>query len=202
MERRLISMESTSQKSQYKLTSEEHAAVPGKREMFRNTVSLLATAIAVCGPLPAQNVPTQTFSYELKQNYARRKDQITRAAAKMPERYYSFRATAEIRTYAQQLNHIAEVQAATCGSVLGQKPAVDTTKTSKAEVMAALKQSFGICDRAYDSTTDANAANIVGSVTRLSTLWFNASHDNEMYGTIAVYLRLKGIVPPSSEPAK
>ena len=170
--------------------------------MFRNAVSLLATAIAVCRPLPAPNVPSRTFSEELKQNYARRKDEITKAAAKMPERYYSFKATAEIRTFAQQLNHIAEVQAATCGSVLGQKPSVDTTKTSKAEVIAALKQSFDICDQAYNSTTDANAASMVGSVTRLSTLWFNASHDNEMYGTIAVYLRLKGIVPPSSEHAK
>jgi uncharacterized damage-inducible protein DinB len=195
-------MESASQKSQYKLTSVGQAAVPGKKQMFRNAVSLLATAIAVCGPLPAQNAAAQTLSAELNQNYARRKDEITKAAAKMPERYYSFRPTPEIRTFAQQLDHIAEVQAATCGSVLGQKPAVDTTKTSKSEVIAALKQSFDICDQAYNSTTDANAGNMVGSVTRLSTLWFNASHDNEMYGTIAVYLRLKGIVPPSSEPAK
>jgi uncharacterized damage-inducible protein DinB len=170
--------------------------------MIRNSALLFAIAIALCGPLPAQNAPKPTFTSELKQNYSRRKDQITRAAAKMPEENYSFRATPEIRTYAQQLNHIAEVQLAVCGSVLGQKPVADTTQTSKAGVIATLKQSFDVCDKAYDSTTEQNAEDAAGNGTRLGTLWFNISHDNEMYGTIAVYLRLKGIVPPSSEPEK
>jgi hypothetical protein len=164
--------------------------------VIRKPAILLFTAIE----LLAQSAAKPTFSGELKQNYARRKDQITRAAAKMPEEFYSFRATPEVRTYAMQLNHIAEVQLQVCGSVLGTKPAADTTRTSKADVMASLKQSFDVCDQAYGGTTDANASDVVGNGTRLGTLWFNASHDNEMYGTIAVYLRLKGIVPPSSEP--
>jgi hypothetical protein len=164
--------------------------------MIRKIELLLMAAVA----LSAQNAPKPTFSGELKQNYARRKDQITRAAAKMPEEFYSFRATSEVRTYAMQLNHIADVQLQVCGSVLGTKPTADTTKTSKADVMATLKQSFDVCDKAYGGTTEANAGDVVGNGTRLGTLWFNASHDNEMYGTIAVYLRLKGIVPPSSEP--
>jgi hypothetical protein len=171
--------------------------------MIGRDACLLASLLAVCSPLlVAQNALRPTFSVELKSNYARRKDQITRAAAKMPEENYGFKATRELRTFAQQINHISEVQAATCGSVLGQKPFVDTAKTSKADVMAALKQSFDICDQAYNGTTEANAGDPVGGGTRLGALWFNASHDNEMYGTIAVYLRLKGIVPPSSEPAK
>jgi hypothetical protein len=95
---------------------------------------------------------------------------------------------------------VAQAQAQTCGSVLGRKPAIDATQTSKADVMATLKQSFDICDEAYNGTTDANAGDAVGTGTRLGTLWFNNSHDNEMYGRIAVYLRLKRIVPPSSEP--
>jgi hypothetical protein len=170
--------------------------------MIRDARFALAGLIVLSGTIAAQNAPKPSFAAEVKANYARRKDQLTRAAAKMPEANYGFKAAPEIRTFADQVNHVAQVQvqAQTCGSVLGQKPAIDATKTSKANVMATLKQSFDICDEAYNGTTDANAGDAVGAGTRLGTLWFNNSHDNEMYGTIAVYLRLKGIVPPSSEP--
>lgn len=169
--------------------------------MIRDARFVLAGLIIPGGMLAAQNAPSPSFAVELKTNYARRKDQLTRAAAKMPEANYGFKAAPEIRTFADQINHVAQVQAQSCGSVLGKNPAIDATKTSKADVMATLKQSFDICDEAYYGTNDVNARDAVGGGTRLGTLWFNNSHDNEMYGTIAVYLRLKGIVPPSSESA-
>ncbi len=69
--------------------------------------------------------------------------------------------------------------------------------------MAALKASFDYCDGAYDSLTDAAAVQQVKIFgrpqTKLSALWGNLVHDNEMYGYMAVYLRLKGLVPPTSE---
>ena len=68
--------------------------------------------------------------------------------------------------------------------------------------MAALKASFDYCDGAYDSLTDATATQTVKIFgrpqTKLSALWGNLVHDNEMYGTLAVYLRAKSQVPPSS----
>ena len=68
--------------------------------------------------------------------------------------------------------------------------------------MAALKESFAECDKAYDSLTDATAGEMTKAArprTKLGTLVGNTAHDNEMYGAMAVYMRLKGIVPPSSE---
>jgi hypothetical protein len=77
------------------------------------------------------------------------------------------------------------------------------TKTSKADLVAALKASFDYCDPIYNSMTDASGAAMVKmfgrDVTKLGVLNFNIAHDNEMYGTAVAYLRIKGIVPPSSE---
>jgi len=74
---------------------------------------------------------------------------------------------------------------------------------SKADLQAALKDSFDTCDAAYAALTDANANDSVpsfrGNTTRLAALVGNVVHDNECYGNMVVYLRLKGIVPPSSE---
>ena len=84
-----------------------------------------------------------------------------------------------------------------------QKQGVSAGKTSKADLIAALKQSFDYCDSVYDSMTDAAGAakvNMFGrQMTKLGVLNFNTMHNNEMYGTMVAYLRIKGIVPPSSE---
>ena len=95
-----------------------------------------------------------------------------------------------------------------CGGAKGEMKRGDAAKkTSKAELVAALKASSEFCDDAYSGMTDAEGAIIVdsktplGSKTKIGLLNFNVAHDNEMYGTIAVYLRLKGLVPPSTEEA-
>ncbi len=78
------------------------------------------------------------------------------------------------------------------------------TKTAKADLVAAMKESVAECDAAFEMLTDANAAEMIktprGQRTRLGALVGNTIHDNEEYGYMAVYMRLKGIVPPSSEP--
>ena len=80
---------------------------------------------------------------------------------------------------------------------------VEKNKTSKADLVAALKDSFDTCDAAYAALSEANANEPVqsfrGPMPRLAALAGNVVHDNECYGSMAVYLRLKGIVPPSSE---
>ncbi|MGH7248858.1 MAG: DinB family protein, partial [Pseudomonadota bacterium] len=76
------------------------------------------------------------------------------------------------------------------------------SKTSKADIVAALQASIAECDKAYDSLTDASAVEMMKMGRRerskLGTLDGNTIHDNEEYGYLAVYLRLKGVVPPSS----
>lgn len=171
--------------------------------MTREALLALTGAIILTGSLAAQNNMNPTISGEVKQNYMRTKDLIMRAATKMPEDAYSFKATPEVRTFAQAIGHISEAQAMICGGIVGQPTRVDTSKTVKGDVIAELTKSFAVCDRAYDSINESNASQVGGAGfmggTLAGRLYGNLIHDNEMYGTIVVYLRLKGIVPPSSE---
>lgn len=144
------------------------------------------------------------MSTELKQMYTGLKTNLTKMAEKMPEENYSFKPTPEIRSFGQLIGHIADSQARTCSSVNGEaKNLGASSKTSKADLVAALKESFAICDTAYDALTDATAGEMVktarGQRSKLGALAGNVSHSNEEYGYTSVYMRLKGIVPPSSE---
>ena len=248
-----------------------------------------------------QSTPSSPFVAEAKKDYAAVKNNLLKAADKMPEEGYFFQATPDVRAYGALIAHVAEVQSVACGTLLGTTPSkrpqdgawvadshgrllADTEMTatgplrvpskrpedgawvadshgrlladtemaatgplrvpskrpeegawvadshgrlladtemaatgplraskpaepgkSKAEVVAALKASFDACDTAYDSVTEANQLQIAGTGllkrSRLAVLFLNNEHDNETYGTMSVYLRLKGIVPPSSDDA-
>src|SRR5512145_685528 len=141
---------------------------------------------------------------ELKQMYTNVKNNHIKMADKMPEEHYSFKAAAEIRTFGQLVAHVADSQARTCSAVNGEQKAVNaSSKTTKADLVAALKESFDMCDKAFYSLTYAKAAEMVSmgqrQRSRLGALAGMVSHSNEEYGYMAVYLRLKSIVPPSSE---
>jgi ABC-type oligopeptide transport system substrate-binding subunit len=170
--------------------------------MNRFFVTMLVAALASVYALQAQS--ENTLSNEAKQAYHGIKNNLTKMAEKMPEENYSFKATPDVRTFGQLVAHVADAQAGTCSAVLGEQKAVGAgSKTSKADLVAALKESFSICDAAYDALTDATASQVVktrrGSRSKLGALVGNITHDNEEYGYMAVYMRLKGIVPPSSE---
>jgi hypothetical protein len=164
---------------------------------------IMFAVLAGSSALPAQTNMNPTISSEVKQNYTRTKDLILRAAAKMPEDGYSFKATPDVRTFAQAIGHISEAQAMICGGIVGQQVRADTSKTAKADVIVELKKSFDACDKAYESINESNVSQVGGAGfmggTLAGRLYGNLLHDNEMYGTLVVYLRLKGIVPPSSE---
>jgi len=132
---------------------------------------------------------------------------IEQAAAKMPDEEYAFKPDPAVRSFAQILGHIADANYLFCSPVLGEKNpslGVEKTKTTKAELTSAVREAFAYCGRAYDTLTDANSNDLVkafgGERNKLGVLWFNASHNLEHYGNLVVYMRLKGIVPPSSEP--
>jgi uncharacterized damage-inducible protein DinB len=132
------------------------------------------------------------------------KNNLTKMAEKMPEEHYGFKATADVRTFGQLIGHVADSQARTCSAVLGATaPASAASKTSKADLVAALKDSFALCDKAFEALTDAKATETIAmgqrQSTRIGALLRTVSHSNEEYGYMAVYMRLKGIVPPSSE---
>lgn len=163
---------------------------------------LIAATLFAGALLHAQSA--NPLSTEVKQLYTGVKNNLTRMAEKMPEENYSFKPTPDIRSFGELVGHVAEAQARNCSAVMGQQSSVSAAgKTSKADLVAALKQSFEICDAAYDGLTDSAAAEMVktarGQRSKLGTLAGNVSHSNEEYGYMSVYLRLKGVVPPSSE---
>ncbi len=163
---------------------------------------LFTAAFACTCALQAQNA--NPLSTEAKQAYTVIKNNLMKMAEKMAEEHYAFKPTTEIRTFGQLVAHVADAQARNCSAVNGEQKAVNAaSKSSKADLVAALKESFAICDVAYDSLTDATAAEMIktarGQRSKLGALAGNTAHDNEEYGYMAVYLRLKGVVPPSSE---
>jgi len=152
--------------------------------------------------LRAQN----PLSDDVKGVYQPLKINILKAAEKMPESEYSFKPTPAVRTFGQLIAHVADAQMGICSIAKGEPRKGDAaSKTTKSDLVAALKASNDFCDGVYNTITDADGATIMKGFGRekpkLSFLYFNVAHDNEMYGTISVYLRLKGIVPPSSEGA-
>ena len=128
------------------------------------------------------------------------------SAEKMPEENYSFKPVDTVRNYGQIVGHLADAQYLFCSVALGEKnPGLDIehTKTSKADLIVALNTAFAYCDKAYDTMTDATAVQMVklfgSDAPRLSALTVNNMHNLEHYGNLATYMRIKGIVPPSSE---
>ena len=126
----------------------------------------------------------------------------------MPPEDYSFKPTPDIRTFARVVNHVTEAQLHICGAAnnvdSSALPKVPSDTADKAVIVEALKASFAECDKAYAGLTDANQTEMLqagpaGKRTRLSMLWSNISHDNEQYAILSLYLRLKGLVPPTSE---
>ncbi|MEQ1947151.1 MAG: DinB family protein [Bryobacteraceae bacterium] len=164
---------------------------------------LLMMVVAGAAGLQAQNNP---LSAELKRFYDGNKTNIMRSAEKMPEAEYSFKPVDTVRPFSGEVGHAAEWAMNTCAWAKGETPVNPAAgKTSKADLIAALKQAFDYCDPLYNSLTDADATKMVKAMggrdmTKFSVLWFNVMHNNETYGTMVPYLRIKGIVPPSSEP--
>jgi uncharacterized damage-inducible protein DinB len=124
----------------------------------------------------------------------------------MPEANYSFKPTDSVRSFGQLVGHVADAQYLFCSMALGEKnpaPGIEKGKTSKADLVQALKDGFAYCDKAYDGMTDAHAADPVKlfgrDSTKLTVLSVNSAHTDEHYGNIVTYMRIKNLVPPSSE---
>jgi uncharacterized damage-inducible protein DinB len=157
---------------------------------------------------PAAQSPDKDnpFSAFNKRAYGRIKEILLRSAEKMPEENYSFKPADTVRSYGQIVGHVADAQYLFCSKALVEKSPdvnIEKTKTSKADLIAALKDGFAYCDKAYDGVTDASGAQTVnlfgGDTPKLSVLSVNLIHNMEHYGNLVTYMRIKGIVPPTSE---
>jgi hypothetical protein len=172
---------------------------------------LFFLAVLGCFALPAQG--PNTLVSEARFPWTVVRDNLIKMAEKMPVENYGFKPTPEIESFGQRLAHIAGANLFVCQGVMGRPatPRPGTAATSKPELIALLKQASTVCDSAFDSLSDAAAMEKIGSRlggpfppeptrTKLATLNNMVRHSNEMYGYMCVYLRLKGIVPPSSAP--
>ena len=155
-------------------------------------------------PLRAQNSP---LSAGLKTDFKNIEGYFLRAAEKMPEENYGFRPSPDVRTFGQIVAHVADDQYNLCAPAKGEtrKAAytqIESTLSKKADLVAALKEAFAYCDGAYDALTDAAGAEAVKGFKnkgRFDMLNWNLWHTWEHYGNVVVYLRMKGLVPPTSE---
>jgi hypothetical protein len=174
--------------------------------MMRSLLLIFFVSLLAAGQTPNALVLEAKFPWTVV------RDNLLKMADKMPAEYYSFKPSPEIETFGQRVAHIAGANLRICEGINGrQNPPARPSATSKAELIAALKQSSAACDSVFDSLTDAAALEKISSRlggpfppdpmrTKLSTLYNMIRHSNEMYGYMCVYLRLKGIVPPSSAP--
>jgi len=168
--------------------------------MIRNLSMCLALASACL--LQAQS--DNPLSTEVKGAYTNVKNNLLKAADKVSEADYAFKATPDVRAFGALIGHTADSNLRTCSAINGEaKQGGASAKTAKAELVAALKESFAECDKAFDALTDATATQMISmgraQASKLGAMWRTVVHDNEMYGTMAVYMRLKGLVPPSTE---
>jgi hypothetical protein len=168
---------------------------------------LLIGLIVLCLSAPLL-VAQNPFTDDARQTYALIKTSLLAAAERMPPEHYSFRTVPAVRNFAEMIAHTIDGQTLMCAVVKGEtapgaRVSPGSATKPKADLVAALKASFDYCDPIYANITDAAAVAKVRwarwDMTKLGLLNWNISHDNEMYGIIAAFLRIKGLVPPSSE---
>jgi len=168
------------------------------------TLTLLLAAAAP-GLVLAQHEHHQASGVDaVRPLYERIRDLYLKSADLMPEADYVFRPTEKVRSYGELLGHVANENYLFCANALGQENPnqADFEKVGKAALLQALKASFEYCDPAYrmDEMKAMEETTFFGNKgSRLWVLMFNVSHDSEHYGNIVTYLRMKGLVPPSSQ---
>ena len=158
-------------------------------------------AFAQAPAAPVTGVGTARGIWEMYSNY------VLRSAEQMPEADYSFKPVATVRSFGQLIGHVAGSEMMFCAAALGEAPKseddIEKTVTTKAGLIAALKSSAQYCARAY-ALTDAQATGTTklfgGDQSKMFALLLNAGHVGEHYGNVVTYLRVKGMVPPSSQP--
>jgi uncharacterized damage-inducible protein DinB len=136
------------------------------------------------------------------------KGNLSKTAAKVPEELYAFKATPEVRSIGQLIGHITDANFSICSAAAGEKApqsGFEKGKTSKADLSKGLDDSIAYCDSVLAAMDDKKGVEAVkffgGQTPKLAVLFFNIGHCNEHYGNLVTYMRLKGIVPPSSERA-
>jgi hypothetical protein len=190
--------------------------------------SILALVLLASSSLGAQQAPASAPAAPPKpvsyaeanfRQYTSIREEVTKLVEKMPAENFSFQPTPDIKTFAANVAHIAASNIGQCGFMLdGRKmapevQALEKTATTKPELVKALADGYALCDqyfaqsktnesltsKRYNSVMMENGVRTPVSIEHGALVTSLLSHNNEMYGYMSVYLRLKGIVPPTSE---
>jgi len=179
--------------------------------------SAIATLAALVVPAAAQTdqqPPANPLSTWLRGAYMGNRNTIMRSAEKMPEEYYGLRPgpQEEVRTFGQQVGHLANYNYLWCSQAKGEKnPNTGNLEklATKAEFIKALTDAFAYCEGVYNALTDASGTETIDITTeggqqrrnlRMGLLILNYAHNNEIYGSMVIFMRMKSIVPSGSEP--
>jgi uncharacterized damage-inducible protein DinB len=137
------------------------------------------------------------------------KGYLTKTAEQVSEENYAFKPTPDVRSLGNLIGHVADANFMFCSVATGaanpmKGVSIEKTKTSKADLQKALADSFAYCDAQFAATTDAKGGtemvDLFGNKhPRLGVLALNNAHNFEHYGNLVTYMRLKGMVPPSSQ---
>ena len=176
-----------------------------KRLAFSTLILLSATAATAQTPAPDTG-----YTATVRNSWNSVKRYVAASAEKMPAEHYAFRPTPEVRTFGELIGHLANEHYMLCSPLKSEAnpmEKVDFEKTTaKADLVKAINDSNAYCDAAYAAARDDPKTITSFSATRRDTpfrvMLLNVTHDNEHYGNIITYLRMKGLVPPSSTPTR
>ena len=183
---------------------------------MRVLLFVAAMTFACAAPAGAQAPDANVYTGEAHQQYQYIQGLVLKAADKVGEDLYAFKPTPAVRSLGAVLGHIADANMLLCGAASGKPTDFDAImkdlslvqvhekKTSKAALIAALKESSAYCDSVFATLTDATGRDQVAwfggqKMAKLMVLAMCTSHAWEHYGNLVTYMRLKDIVPPSSE---
>ena len=170
--------------------------------------SILAVAILAIGmprPAAAQNPSIQA---ELLKDWSDLKTTMDKIVNEMPDDKFGFKPTPAEQTFAERTVHIAQANVGLLGALGGKaaKPMIDAKAATKAAALKAMDDSFDYGTALIKEQTDQTmmqaapmAPPFLGPSSRARIVYFLIGHTWDIYGQLAVYLRLNGKVPPASQ---
>jgi uncharacterized damage-inducible protein DinB len=182
-----------------------------------NLMAVVLSAGAVLmippAPLAAQTPGANPVSQSLRDAWDGAKRNLLGAMKAMPEDKYGFKPVATVRSYGEILAHVAGANFIFCSAARGEKSphaedAFEKSAKTRAQIVKALEDSIAYCDTAYRAVTDRSAGEPIdapfggGKQPRAAALMGNTGHIQEHYGNLVTYLRINGLVPPSSAPQR
>lgn len=175
--------------------------------LARLTVTFSFLALTSLAQAQTQAPPPDPIA-PVKRFYANTKQNLLGAAEKMPAEHFSFKPTNDVRSYAEIFGHILNTNYMACSGLRGEtdpnKADLEKVLKTKEDVVKAVKASFEYCDSALSNLTAASLGESFKyqnrEIPKTSPLLLLIAHSQEHYGNLVTYLRLKGLVPPSSEP--